>query len=1114
MKKNNCFLWEWKIPGLKKVLITMKLIVFFLLVSVISVFANKTYSQTKTLNLRMKNSTVKEVLRNIEEQSEFHFMYSEKLVDVKRVVSVDVKNKEIDDVLDQLFENTDVKHTVKDRFILLTSNRVINVQQGNAISGKVSDESGDPLPGVTVVVKGTTTGTITNIDGEYSISDVPEGAILQFSFIGMLSQEIEVASRKTIDVTLMTEAIGLDEVVAIGYGTQKKSDLTGSLSSVSSADLNEVPLARIDQGLQGRATGVQVTKTDGSPGGTVKIRIRGANSISGDNSPLVVIDGFLGGSIDNINPSDIQSVEILKDASATAVYGSRGANGVILITTKTGKKGKTKVEYSNFFSIQKLRKKIDVLSAEDLAFIKNEESVALGGNPVFTEAEIAEIKAHGGTDWQDELFRTAWQQNHNLSLSGGSENTNYMFSLNYVDQEGIIINSEYKRYQMRANVDTKINDKFKMGMRFYGIREHSKPQAFNSFAGTPVTDALRFPSTFLSVYDEEGNYIQANDPQLWNPVASANSLITDNYVNTFNANSFLDYNIINGLVFRVSGGVEIVNTDNNSFMSIDNRNAVQVGGRITLLNSEKLSWINTNNLTYTKDIRSNDKLTVTMVYEQQYNKFTRSIVNAQDFVTDVLDYNGVVLANTVQKPTAVENERVIQSLLGRANYSLNDKLLFTVTGRYDGSSVLASGNKWSFFPSTAVAYRLGEEEFLSDFEALHDLKLRASYGVTGSQSIAPYSSFSSLRLGEDYAIDGKTPAVGIGIERYGNEDLGWERTSQIDFGIDVKFFEGRLSFASDYYEKTTTDLLLSVPVPFYTGLPAGSNPPTLLKNVGELKNNGFELYVGAVPVDNANFSWDLGLNLSTNKTKVIDLGEEDFIYGGQFGGSSQPPLYVIREGQSLGDMHGLVFEGVWKSNEVDKAATFGNVPGDSKYKDVNQDGVINEEDRTVIGNGTPELTWSFISNLTYKNFDLNLFFNAAHGFDIYNYTKALMIDIGVTNHPDLLNRWAPGNENTDVPAFSMTDTRRSNISRYVEDGSYIRLKNVTLGYNLPDALVNRLRLQNVRLYVSGQNLWTLTDYTGYDPEINSAGNSDRDLGLDLGGYPPSKTFTFGVDIKF
>jgi TonB-linked SusC/RagA family outer membrane protein len=991
----------------------------------------------------------------------------------------------------------------------IQSNSIFAQTQLQTIEGVVSSVEGFELPGASVLEKGTNNGVVSDFDGKYSIK-VKKGATLLISYVGYGTKEVVINNQATINVVLKSDNT-LDEIIVVGYGTQRKSDLTGAVSSIKAKELTKIPLVRADQLLQGKAAGVSISSTDGAPGGNVKIRIRGANSINGDNSPLVVIDGFLGGTLANLNPSDIKSIEVLKDASATAVYGSRGANGVILVTTKTGKKGKVSVDYSTFMTTSTLRNKLDLLNAGDYAETYNARAVGLGGTALYTQSEISNLKANGGVDWQDQIFKNAILQNHNLSISGGNDNTTYLFSLNHVDEEGILLNSNYKRYQFRTNLNTKINDKLRVGVRLYGIREESNPQSFNSDRGTPVTDALSFPAAVTSVYDDKGDYVQSsNDPRLWNPVASALSLTRDRALNTFNINGFVDYKLSDELTLNLAAGASYLSENIYSFFSKDNRNAFANNGKASVLNRESVGWINTNNLTYQKDIGENDKLVATVVYEQQQigpekvNGF-----NTENFITQSLGYYGVGLANTVSGQNIRPlKQRSIQSFLGRLNYSMQDKWLFTLSGRYDGSSVLSEGNKWSFFPSAAIAWKIKNETFLKDVEAVSDLKLRASYGKVGSQGVAVNSSRTSLSVGQNYSLDGSSAAVGVGLGSAGAKNLKWEITSQYDLGLDVGFLDGKIRAGADYYYKRTNDLLLRVSVPSIAGLPSGK----VLRNLGELENSGFELSLDVDAIKKENFSWNLNLNLATNKSKVLDLGDEDQILGGQYGGSSQPALFIIEKGQPLGNIRGLDYLGVWKSSEASQAAVFHNVPGDSKYRDVNGDNIISDLDRTTIGNGTPSLNWGLSSNFTYKNFDLNLFFNGAHGYDIYNYTRSVIVD--VNNAPELLNRWTPSNENTNVPAFSTTDILRSNTSRYLENGSFIRLKSVNLGYNFKENVLEKLHVSSLRLYAASQNLITITDYTGYDPEINSAGSSDINSGLDLGGYPPAKTFTLGLNITF
>lgn len=974
--------------------------------------------------------------------------------------------------------------------------------QEKAITGTVTTVvNGTPLPGVNVLVKGTTKGTQTDFDGNYTI-DAKEGDILVLSYIGMKTQNVTVGPTAILDIAMEEDADQLDEVVVVGYGTQRRSDLTGAVSSVSSKDLTEIPLARTDQLLQGRVAGLNVSSTDGAPGGNVKIRIRGANSINGSNSPLVVIDGFLGGSLDNINPQDIQSIEVLKDASATAVYGSRGANGVILVTTKSGRPGKIKVDFDTYVTMSSLRKKIDLLNAAEYAGVENAYSIGKGGTTVYSDDELAFYRNTGGTDWQDQIFKNATEHNYNLAVSGGNEKTTYLVSLNHLNQDGIMINSSYKRYQLRTNLTSNLNDKTRIGLRMYGIREESNPQAFNASSGTPVSDALSYPALVQSVYDENGEFNQTGESGYWNPVASALSYNQDRLENTFNTNAFVEYSFNDNLMLRISGGVSYFASNAYQFRSSDNRNAFANNGDGSVANRENIGWINTNNLTYTKEI-GDDNLTATVVYEQQQSGPDRaSGFGVSNFITESLGYYGAGLAETVSGQYVYSiKKRSIQSFLGRVNYNLADKLLFTLSGRYDGSSVLSYGNKWAFFPSAAMAWNI-----------LPDLKIRASYGKVGSQAVPVFSSKSTLESGVNYALDGSTQSVGVSLSNLGNSKLGWETTSQYDFGVNAGFFNNRLILEADYYHKTTKDLLLNVSLPYITGLPTGANPPTTLKNLGEMENKGVEFSATGVLISNDKVHWDVTLNLATNRSRVLDLGEEDQILGGVFGGSSLPPLFIIEKGEPLGNIRGLAFEGVWKSSEATEAAIYGNVPGDSKYRDVNGDGIIDDGDRITIGNGTPEWTWGLSSGLSYGNFDASIFINGANEYDLYNFSRNRYVD--KRNGPELLNRWSPSNENTMIPAFSKTETDKPNTSRFLEDGSFIRLKNISLGYTLPSNVMDRLNLSKIRVYVSGQNLWTITDYSGFDPEVNSAGSSDTNVGLDLGGYPPSKSFTLGLNLSF
>lgn len=1105
MKKNCLAAWDWTNPGLHKFLRIMKFSIFILMFSVAHVFATSTYSQSTELDINMSNRTLREVLRNIEEQSEFYFMYSEKVVDVNRIVSVEVENQKVGDVLDQLFAGTDVEYWIEDRFILLTTPEFggasMSVQEQAAMSGTVRDENGSPLPGVSVVVKGTLQGTVSDQDGFYSFLDALEGNTLVFSFVGMKSQEVIVGAQTVINVILENDLIGLEELVVVGYGVQRKSDLTGAVSSVKSDQLNEIPLARVDQALQGKVAGVTITNTDGAPGGNVKIRIRGANSVNGQNEPLVVVDGFIGGDLNAMNPSDIESIEVLKDASATAIYGSRGANGVILVTTKTGRKGKPEVSVSTYLSNHKRNSSVAILEAWEYANLLNEKQEAFNRRPIFEEEEVDSLKMYGGTDWENEIYRNdAFVSNTRLSVLGGSDKIRYYLGGNLMSQQGLIENNEFKRVGIVSNIDADINKWLSVGLNLTGNKESNQGVASNGYWGNPVDNALRFPNT-TPVYNEDGTYATYTPiPSLgtYNPVATVFEPRRLSTSYRTRLNTYAKFQISEYLYFRTSFGTKVKTSNSDNFQTINTLNGFTNGVNSShYYNDVNTNWQNTNTLNYFRTFNTSHTLNATLVFEQQHEdyKYTEGLV--QDFPTEALGFYDLGLGKDRVWVNSGYFESIIHSFMGRINYSYLDRYLLTVSYRADGSSKFPEGNKWGYFPSASLAWRLSEEEFIQRLDVFSKLKIRTSWGVTGSQATGPYSSLGVLSTSRPYPIDGSTNSIGIGPGTPGNTALTWESTTQINLGLDMGFFKNRLSLVVDLYQKNTNDLLLDDPLPAYTGF------TTIKRNIGEVENKGIEFLLLAYPFVNE-FRWDISMNFSANRTKVVELGS---------GGQIILDEYIIREGEELGSFYGFKYLGVWKADEVDEAALYGKVPGDSKYLDMDGNYEINEDDKDIIGSGQANYSFGITNNFSYKGFDLSVEIIGVQGNQILNARRYwLNREFRV---PENLNYYSDDNQDTDVPGFSNTesDPTTSN-SRWLEDGSFVKLRNVSLGYSFNRGKLSKIGISNLRLYLSAQNLVTITDYSGFDPELTSFGNSDIRVGYDSSPYPSSKIFTIGLDIKF
>lgn len=1112
----------------------MKLTVFLLLVSVAGVLANKSYSQTKMLNLNIRGATVKEVLSSIEKQSEFYFLYSENLIDVERKVNITIENKKIEQALNLIFEGTNVNYSIRDRIIVLTTPEVRTVeldvlQQQKKVSGIVTDSDGKPLPGVTVLVKGTTNGNVTNTNGEYSLSGIPTDATLQFSFVGMKTQEILVAGKTSMNVTMVEDAIGIDEIVAIGYGTLKKSDLTGSVASVRSDEIQTSKVISADQALSGRIAGVQVTQQSSSPGGGVSITIRGGNSVNGDNGPLYVIDGFpvtsnnetrsagssgyvSPNSLSTINPNDIESIEILKDASATAIYGARGANGVILITTKKGKSGTQKITFDAYYGVQEVTKKLDVMNAEEFAIFANEAAKYSGVDNYFSNpSDLGE-----GTDWQDLIFTIAPIQNYQLGVSGGQGKSTYYVSGNYYNQEGIIKNSEYERFSLRTNVESELSDRIKIGANLtasHSINDQMVTEEGNGGA-TGVVRAALYYHPYMNVYNEDGTYtLMPEDTeaslgstyQVDNPVCLLNETTNKIVGNRLLSNVYAQINIVKGLYFKTSLGADLDDQLYEAYYSRETRTGMYLDGVAITSNKQYLSYLTENTLTYSKDLAGGHQLNALVGYTRQKENVKSQYMYNSNFLDDELENNGIGNGTRDGGPTvsAAETQWQLASWLGRLNYKYKDKYLLTMSLRADGSSRMGKNNRWGYFPSGALAWNVHNEEFFKSIDPIQYLKLRVSYGLTGNTNIGSYHSLAALST-TSYSFN-NTKVTGYYLGSLPNGDLKWESTAQFDAGFDLGLFDGKISVTADYYEKNTSDLLLEVT------LPSSSGFSSALKNTGKVRNRGVELALGATILKNP-FTWDTQINWSMNRNKVMDLGDSEPFFAGVDNIST-----YVDEGHSLGEFYGYKVDGIFKSQaEVDASVQSSAVPGDVRYVNVKEDESIDSNDRTWIGNPYPDFIFGWNNTFRYKNFSLTAFIMGTVGNDVFNITDARRtsisgpVDLNMS-YERYKNRWSENNPNGTQPRAGWT-TGLSPIGLNIEDGSYVRLKTLQLGYNIPIKKMSLLK--SAYVYVSGQNLLTITGYSGYNPDVNSVSSSNLVQGVDMGAYPLAKTYLFGVKVEF
>jgi TonB-dependent starch-binding outer membrane protein SusC len=1099
MKKNKSF-GELYHGSLKKILKIMRNALILLFIGVLQAHAIDTYSQKTRLSLNFSDTELSKVLDKIEAESEFYFLYNEKLLDSDRKVSINENDQLISMILDDLFVGTDVKYTIIDRKIILAPGFLTEVSQVQQlkISGIVIGTDGSPLPGVNVIVTGTTQGVMTDISGKYTI-EVPQGAkSLTFSFIGMESQEIILGTLSEINVTMKESAVSLDEVMVIGYGTIKRTDLTGSVASVKGDKITLQGVGNPVQALAGVASGVQVIQTSGQPGSDLNVLIRGGNSLLGSNEPLYIVDGApMVAGINILNNNDIESIEILKDASATAIYGSRGANGIVLVTTKKGKEGKPVFEYNGYYGVQQVMKTIDMLNAQEYATLANVRAVNDGEAPYFTPDQIASFGE--GTNWQNKIFRLAPIQNHSLRLSGGNDRTTYNISGSYFDQKGIIINSGYKNLQLRSNIETKISKNWKLSLNsIFSRRENNNIYSNNTERGRGVLSAALGIAPTIPVYDDNGKYSNVRpygfSPEgLENAVAMARERKQGTHSNDLYLNMFTNGNITKDLVLYSSLGVQYENMRGDLY-SPSILLASQIGDA-SISYSDFTNIVNENTLTYSKKFNENHNLTVMGGLTSQINTVQSVVAGSTGFLTDKLENFSLQSGSNSVPPNSAYSNWTLLSYLGRINYSFKNKYLITSSFRADGSSRFGRDNKWGYFPSAALAWKVNEEDFLKDFKTINNLKLRASWGQTGSTAVAPYQSLSVLQsvrtVFDDNIVIGYAPGGSMA-----NPKLKWERTDQINAGIDIGLYSDRIIFSADIYHKKTSDILVNIPVLLSSGY------ANQITNLGDIQNNGFELSLNS-RILNGPVTWSLGGNISANHNKVLNLPKGGDIFGPSIG-YVLPSMSLVREGYPVGVFYGYVEDGIAANGSI-------------QYSDLNGDGVITSADRTIIGDPNPKFIFGISSDLSYRNFGLSILVNGVQGNDILNYNLVNLEDsfgYGLNQMKEVLgNYWTAENPdpNAKFPRISK-NTRYLGSNRFIEDGSYVQIKSIKLSYTLKGDKFESLPIKNSQIYLSVQNVATFTKYSFYSPIQNTYGGGIS-KGIDQYGYPDTRTIMMGVIIN-
>lgn len=1110
------------------------------------------YAQKVTINLQ--NVKLEKVFDAITKQTGLSVAYSRPTVNPDQNVSIIATNEELSDVLKRLFAGTNVAFEIGEEKIYLkdgktSSNGSQQVKTKN-VSGVIVDTNGEPVIGASVLVKGTTNGTITDMDGKFTINDVPENSTLDISYIGYKTMTLKATDKNLSRLVLHEDTEVLDEVVVVGYGVQRKRDVSTAVSSVKAEALANNPASDFRQALVGKMPGVQVTTPSGDPEGSVSIRVRGISTVNAGSDPLYIVDGVpMERGFANMNTNDIESIEVLKDASAAAIYGSRGSNGVVLITTKKGTSEKLTVQYDGYYGIQNVSKKLPMMNAYQFAeFARDGHNNAYlaevpGASPDDPNsvrpqsyhqipAELFPyLEGQPGltdTDWQDAIFRTANTTGHNISLSGKTNSVNYFVSGNYMNKEGIIINSDFKKYSMRMNIDGKYK-RLKFGVNF--APSYSTSNSVDaSGAGGIVQSALMMPPVW-PVYNEDGSYnYQGNGywrigtdyqhNEVLNPVAMANlqSNVTDRM--SIIGKVYAELELYKGLTYKISFGGDYYGAHNDKYrqsaLPLKGKNYYDMPSNPEGYSSSSFyfNWLIENQLTYNTTINEKHNLTAILVQSAQKETFKSNNVTATDYPND---YIQTISGGTVIKGYSEKSQWSIASYLARVQYSFSGKYMLSGAIRTDGSSRFGKNNRWGYFPSASAAWRITEENFFKEQTALsfiNDLKLRLSYGVTGNFQIGNYEHLATMSL-DNYIL-----GTGQGLLSYGykpdnieREDLSWEKNKMVNAGVDIQMFNGLLGFTVDYYNTNTSDMLLSVPVPLITGY------STSLMNIGKVNNRGWEIGLSSQKHISNDFGYSFNANWSKNINEVKALGPSNAPIISS--GSVEHAYYITEVGKPIGNYYLLVQDGIFETEEdLKKYPHFENTKvGDFRFVDVDGDGVLDlDKDRTVCGNYMPKFTYGFGGKLWYKGFDLDINFQGVFGNKILNLNRRYIDNMegNVNGTTIALERWQsedqPGNGQVNKANRKQTGYNGRTSTWHLEDGSYLRLQNVSLGYTFPKKWTNRFYVEKLRLYVSGQNLATFTKYSGYNPEVNARPDNALTPGEDYGTYPLARTFMFGINV--
>jgi len=1108
-------------------------------------------SFAQKVSISVKNAHLKDVFNLLRKQTGYDFLYNSADLNNSSKVSITASNEDLKDVLDKCLNNQSLSYTINKSTVLVKRRGLTtSTLQVNSITGKVTDEKGEPLAGVSIRVKNGQVSTVSDVNGNYKINIPNQDAVLIFSYLGFASQERKVGESKVINIKFVQEASKLNEIVVVGYGEVKRSDLTGAVEVVNITELQKAPVPTFDQALAGRIAGVQVSGNDGQPGSVNNIVIRGSNSLTQDNSPLYVVDGFPVEAFNEspVSPSDIESIQVLKDASATSIYGSRGANGVIIITTKQGTKSAPVISLNSYYGVQNVANRLDVMSPYE--FVKYQYEL----NPITTQRlyldgrTLDDYKNMKGVDMQDALYRTAPMLNNDIAFRGGNQNTQYSVFANILKSDGVILNSGYNRSQGKFT----LSQQLKKNIKAYINASYTKSKTSGSVISDPtggipslslIYSALGYRP--ISGFDDIDLMDEFFDPAVItetptdyrvNPVISVKNEINERILGSTIVNGYLDFKLNNKLTLKVRGG--LLSNDFNTSTFYNSKTQIGTpnyptskGTTGSVFNRKLENWLNENTLTYNARINKH-KINALAGFTLQENKISYTGYTASFIQDEELGIDGMDLSTSIV-PETYHKEWSLASFLARVNYDYAGKYLFTASFRSDGSSKFKGSNKWGYFPSGAFAWRMKSEPFIRDIKLISDAKFRISYGTTGNNRVDEYATYSGVTFPyvSYYSFNNGTPSKGASfLTNAGVPDLRWETTAQFNVGYDLNIYKDRLRFTFDYYNKKTTDLLLNTNLPYTTGYLAA------FQNIGSVRNSGLEFSLQTDNINNKNFKWRSSFNISFNRSKIIKLQQgqtyrlQTVSFVGDF---TNVAPYIAKVGQPMGMIYGAVFDRLYQYDDFNKLANGTYLlkpevpdngrarntiqPGDMKFTDLNNDGTISANDYTIIGNGNPLHVGGFSNDFKYKNFDLNLFMQWSYGNDILNGNK-LYFEQNTYNlynfnlYESAISRWTPENQNTTIPRVGGLPPRvyHTNI---VEDGSFLRLKTVSLGYTFSNSFLKPLNIKSARVYLSGQNLYTLTNYSGADPEV-SVRNSALTPGLDWSAYPRARTITMGVNVSF